>query len=280
MSPRHVTADGGARPRSLVFDLFAQYVREDGGDIELQSLTRLMECFDVPGDSVRVLMSRLRREGWFQTTRSGRTSVYAPTDAGSRLLEEGLQRISVRNREAWSGRWQMAIFSVPESQRAARVRVRKGLAWLGYGPLAPSTWLSPHDRHEEATRLLASEPSVSYDLMTAMSASLEEDRERAARCWDLDGLSRDYSTFLRRWERRLSSARTGAVSPRDALVQRTQIVHEYRMFLFRDPDLPDALLPPDWPGLRAHAVMLETLELLRAPATSFYEEIVAGRAGR
>lgn len=272
------TASETARPRSLVFDLFGQYVDRGDDGIRLQALTRLLECFDVPGDSVRVLMSRLRAEGWFETVRNGRSSVYTPTAAGWRLLEEGMERITERSQEVWHSRWHMVIFSVPESQRAARVRIRKRLAWLGFGPLAPSTWLSPHDRLAEVRALFAEEPTASFDVMLAMSTDPAEDRLRAARCWDLDGLARDYRAYIKRWEAKLRPARAGRTSPRDALIRRVQVVHEYRLFLFRDPDLPVQLLPPDWPGHRAQELMLEALELLREPAMAFYRQSADGRA--
>ena len=42
-----------------------------------------------------------------------------------------------------------------------------------------------------------------------------------------------------------------ALSPAEAFFARTLLIHEYRKVLLRDPNLPQALLPANWPGMRA-----------------------------
>jgi len=41
------------KARSLVFDLFGDYLRYRGGEVRLRSLVSLMSCFDVPEPTVR-----------------------------------------------------------------------------------------------------------------------------------------------------------------------------------------------------------------------------------
>ena len=36
-----------------------------------------------------------------------------------------------------------------------------------------------------------------------------------------------------------------------AFIGRTVLIHEYRRILLHDPDVPEALLPADWPGTQA-----------------------------
>ncbi|WP_169747885.1 PaaX family transcriptional regulator [Pseudonocardia acaciae] len=266
-------------PRSLVFDVFGEYVRADGGYLTLGALSRLLGPFDVPPDSLRVLMSRLRREGLFDTVRSGRHSFYVPSERGWRVLDEGYVRIMGRPLAPWSGEWYVVIYSVPETERTARVRIRKRLAWLGFAPLAAATWVSPRDRLDEATAMLEGEPCVRYDRLVARSVGPEEDRERANRAWDLAGLADRYREYLARWEPEVERVRATPPDPEAAFVRRIQVIHEYRKFLFEDPDLPMPLLPPDWPGSRAHEVMLENFEVLREPAMRHYREVTAAMPG-
>jgi phenylacetic acid degradation operon negative regulatory protein len=42
-----------------------------------------------------------------------------------------------------------------------------------------------------------------------------------------------------------------AWEPADAFMVRSLLIHEYRRVLLRDPNLPLAFLPPDWPGVQA-----------------------------
>lgn len=260
------------KPRSIVFDLFGDYVRYRGGAARLRTLSALMGCFGVGESTVRVVLSRLRKEGWFDARRDGRESVYALNARSLRLLDEGRSRIFDRVRDPWDGTWHMVIYSVPETDRGVRDRVRKELAWLGFGPLAPSTYICPHDRAGQVRAAFADEPAVRLDTLRCGSPGLAVDRAMAARCWDLDGLDADYRALLRTYGDRLPSYRAGALSPRDALVERMRLTYDYRRFPFRDPDLPLELLPPGWSGREAHEMFLEAHALLAPPANTFYDE--------
>jgi phenylacetic acid degradation operon negative regulatory protein len=271
--------------RSIVFDLFGEYIRYDGGEIGLRALVELLAPFGISEDVVRVLMARLRREGWFESSRVGRQSRYQLTDEGWRLLDTGRERIFERPLEPWPGQWCLAIYSVPESARATRDRLRKTLTWLGFGPLAASAWVSPHDRRAQVAEAWKGEsdgtgntpepPGGRLQLLMARSGGLDEDREMAARCWDLGGLNDAYAEFLATWEPKVKAWPRRLPEGAEALVERTRFIHEYRMFPFKDPGLPAELLPPDWRGRQAHDLFVAGFGLLRAPALAHYEEVLA-----
>ncbi|HTK67096.1 MAG TPA: PaaX family transcriptional regulator C-terminal domain-containing protein [Pseudonocardia sp.] len=259
--------------RSLVFDLFGGYVRYDGGGIALRDLAAVAEPFGVSADALRVVMSRLRREGWFDVSRSGGRARYEATDRTWALLDEGYERIFVAREEPWSGEWHVVIYEVSESERAAREQLRRELAWLGFGPLAASTWLSPHDRLDAVLEWAADQPSVRIVTLIARSRGVAHDREYAARCWDLAAIQRDYLSFLRQYGSAEATAAWRAATGTDALVRRVRLAHDYRLFLFRDPRLPAHLLPPDWPAQRARDLFTEAYGHLEAEAVSAYRRL-------
>jgi phenylacetic acid degradation operon negative regulatory protein len=261
--------------RSIVFDLFGEYIRYDGGEIGLRALVELLAPFGISEDVVRVLMARLRREGWFESSRVGRQSRYTLTDEGWQLLDTGRERIFERPPEPWSGQWCLAIYSVPESARASRDRLRKTLTWLGFGPLAASTWISPHDRRAQVEEAWKGESDGRLQLLMARSGSLEEDRDMAARCWDLAELDRGYAEFLDKWEPQVAAWQRRPPEGAGALVERSRLIHEYRMFPFKDPGLPAELLPPGWKGRQARELFLAGFGLLRAPAVAQYQQVLA-----
>ncbi len=261
------------KPRSIVFDLFGDYIRYERGEIRLRALSALLDCFGVGESTVRVVMARLKKEEWFDSRREGRETIYALNDKSWRLLDEGRSRIFERSQTPWDRRWHMVIYSVPEADRALREELRKELSWLGFGPLASSTWISPRDRLTELEEHFASHPSIRLDLLRCESSGLAQDREMAARCWDLDSLNADYQSLLRTYRPRMSDYRAGRVAPRQALIERMQLTHDYRMFPFRDPDLPEELVPAGWKGHEAHEMFIEAHDLLRAPAEQFFREI-------
>jgi phenylacetic acid degradation operon negative regulatory protein len=258
------------RPRSVVLDLAGDYIRYHGGVIALGAMSQLLAAFDVSEDNVRALMSRLRREGFFQTQRQGRTAEYVLAPDTLHLLDEGRDRIFTRHPDAWDGAWHMVIYQVPETARASRDRLRTGLSWLGFGPLAPSTWLSARDRRPQVRELFTRESDARFDQLTARSQGGEEDRDLAARCWDLRKLAEEYCAWIAVWR----DFDPSALGDEQALVQRTRLVYTYRKFPFADPDLPSALLPVGWPGTEAHALFLALYEALAAPAQRWFQEVI------
>jgi phenylacetic acid degradation operon negative regulatory protein len=168
----------------------------------------------------------------------------------------------------------MVVYSVPETERALREQLRKKLAWFGFGPLSSAVWLSPHDRTDAVLAAFADHPAAQLHTFRSRSAGAEADRDIAARAWDLKELDQDYSELLETYRPRLAGYRDGTLSDREALVERMRLIHDYRLFPFRDPDLPPELLPADWQGRRAHEVFLEAHGLLRARAEECVDRLL------
>jgi len=267
------------KARGLVLDLFADYLRYRGGEVRLRGLIALMDCFAVPEATVRVVVARLRKEGWLESRRDGRETRYLLTETGWRQLESARSRIFKRGAEPWDGQWHLVIYSVPETERALREQLRKKLYWLGFGPLSSSVWLSPHDRVDAVRANFVDQPVIRIDTFHARSGSVEVDRDMAARCWGLSALNRDYTEMLERYQPRMTWYRARRLRGTEALVERARLLHDYRFFPARDPDLPARLLPEGWPGRAAHEMFLEAHELLREPAEACVDQLLASIGG-
>jgi phenylacetic acid degradation operon negative regulatory protein len=261
-------------PRSLVLNLFGDYLRYAGGEVKLGELTELMVAFGVEPATIRVSMSRLKKEGWFTTRRDGRETVYGLSDHMLDVLIQGRARIFRRREEPWAGRWTMVIYQVPESERAVREQLRKQLAWTGFGQLSPSTWLAPHDLSREATELASDYEMARMDIPWCGSDDAEAARDLAARCWDLDSLGRDYRTFLNTYAHLDNERGNSSKAGQQALVERTRITDDFRRFPFRDPELPHELQPEDWPGPAAFSLFGRVHEQLRPQANAYVESVI------
>jgi len=258
------------KPRSVLFDIFGSYVRYRGGVIGLGDLSSIMSWFGISDDATRVTLSRMKRESWFTSQRIGRSSYYSLTDRGWQLLDDGLNRIFERRAEEWDGTWQVLVYSIPEHHRALRERFRKELSWRGFGPLAASTWLCPHERASGLTEMLPDDAQL--QVFTSRTGSMLEDSTIARSCWDIDSLQKDYRLFIDRYAPWMDTRKVERTSAREALVVRTEITHDYRLFPFRDPDLPSRLLPRDWPGHEAHGIFRATLANLESLAWQAFDE--------
>ncbi|SFN29958.1 transcriptional regulator, PaaX family [Pseudonocardia ammonioxydans] len=260
--------------RSLVFDLFGDFLRYRDGDIRLRNLSALLDCFGVPGSTARVVVTRLRKEGWLVSRRDGRETVYSLSDAAWALLDEGRERIFHRVQGPWDGQWHMVLYSVPESERGLREQLRKKLSWFGFGALSSGVWVSPHDRAGRVQAAFADERAVRLDVFRSRSTGHDADRDIAARSWDLAALGNAYAEFLGTYAPRLAGYRAGDLQGAAALVERVRLVHDYRRFPFHDPDLPRELLPECWQGRQAHEVFLEAHGLLRGPAEAWVDALL------
>lgn len=262
------------KPRALILDLFGDYLRYAGSEVRLADITELLAVFDVEPATVRVNLSRLRKEGWFTTRRVGRETVYSLTPHMLEILDEGRERIFRHREENWQGRWTMVIYQVPESERAVREQLRKRLAWHGFGQLSPSTWLAPHDLFDDVRGLAAEYPLAKIDVLWCGTGDLEQDRDIAGRCWDLEHLGSDYREFIRTYNHLDNESVNAQKDGQTALIERMQVIGDFRRFPFRDPVLPRELQPADWPSGEAYALFGAIHRQLGPAATDFISGVI------
>ncbi len=103
-----------------------------------------------------------------------------------------------------------------------------------------------------------------------------------SRAWDLAGLAADYRRFLLRFGsviERFRQADDAAHDPAQSFLVRTLLIHEYRRVLLRDPQLPAALLPLDWPGAAAYALCRDFYRLTHRAAERHLMATLRGPRG-
>lgn len=264
------------KPRSLVIDIFADYVMHRSGEVSALTLTRLAELFGVSSATMRVTISRMSKEGWIESLGRGRVSYYGATERLRTVVNESAERILERRNEPWDRRWDVVIYTIPETDRRRRDHLRSKLEWLGYGQFSPGCWMSPHRRNGAVLASLDPRHELAsdeFEILEATSTDSERDLAIAHRCWQLDELNSDYGAFEERGRKQLAHLRSNPVDDNDAFVLRILLVYEYRKFPFRDPDLPSELLPGEWLGRSAHSTFVELRELLRVPAFRFFDSL-------
>ena len=197
--------------------------------------------------------------------------------SAQRTLDDGARRIFAfgATDTHWDGRWSIVAFSVAETDRDRRHVLRTRLRWLGFAPLYAGIWVSPHRDLEPVARSL---DELGIDDATLFEAeSLPRRGESAAplRAWDLGGLRARYDAFVRRFSRYRDRLRAGKITPRQALVDRTELMDAWRAFPREDPELPSEFLPRDWPRREARALFLHLYDGLGPMAERRVAEIVA-----
>lgn len=268
------------RPQDLVFTLFGEYLLRRSGPVPVGALITLLSPFGLSEGAVRTVLSRMVRKRWLVSGRGGRRGQYSLSARGRRLLEAGEARIfHPRWDEPWDGQWYLLAYSIPESRRALRDRLRVRLAWLGFGSLGNGLWISPHEVDDEVREL-----ARSYRLESRLvafrgpAAGFTDAGKLAATCWDLPGINRGYAAFIRRWTPEYMRCRSavpgGDVDDEGCFALRFRLIHEYREFPLLDPYLPRVLLPPDWGGECAAHLFRTFHDLLVAPADRHVDAVL------
>lgn len=243
---------GSASARSLLLTVLGEFVHPRGASVWTGTLVEALGALGVEEKSARQSLSRSAGEGLLESTRHGRRVQWDLTPAGAHLLEQGTRRIYgfTREQHPWDGRWLVLTVAIPETQRQLRHRLRTRLTWLGLGSPAPGLWVVPDARKESDVREVVEDLGLAERAFAWIgpAAGLGDQRRLLADAWELDHVAARYLDFIADFGDRDVSGRT------EAFVAQVRIVQEWRRFPFLDPDLPGALLAPDWPGPRAAAV--------------------------
>ena len=272
-------SDAG-RPQHLLVTLLGDYWKGRRDPISSAALVRMLGEFEISALATRSALSRLTARGLLARSQRGRRTYYALTDRAQRTLDDGARRIFAfgATDAHWDGRWSIVTFSVAEADRDRRHVLRTRLRWLGFAPLYAGVWVSPHRDLEPVARALDELGIDDATLFEAEALPREGETVAPLRAWDLGGLRRRYEAFVRRFARDRQRLRAGKLTPKEALVGRTELMDAWRAFPREDPDLPSEFLPRDWPRREARALFLELYDGLGAMAERRVAEIVAEEA--
>ncbi|MCP4537655.1 MAG: phenylacetic acid degradation operon negative regulatory protein PaaX [Chloroflexi bacterium] len=270
-----------SQSQDLVFTLYGDYIRHRGGEAWTGSLIELLSLFGLSGQAVRSTLSRMSQKGWLESRKSGRHSYYSMTPKCLKLLEEGARRIFQPRCDPWNGQWHLLTYSIPETKRHLRRKLRRRLLWLGFGALNHVTWISHCDLQSDVEQIvndLQVRPYVEF--FTAEHHGFASDQEIVARCWNLEQLNDYYDTLIARYDppfqenqARLIAGK--ALELQECFEQRFMLVHEYRFSPYVDPNLPLELLSDDWLGGRATQLFQEYHDLLIERAEAFVDSVLA-----
>ncbi len=267
--------------QDMIFTLYGDYVRHRGGEAWTGSLIELLGLFGLSGQAVRSTLSRMSREGWLESRKSGRHSFYSMTPKCIELLEEGARRIFQPRYDPWDGRWRLLTYSMPESKSHLRRRLRRRLLWFGFGALNHTTWISCRDLRADVEQIVDSLSVRSYvEFFIAEHQGFSSGEEIVARCWNLEQLDEYYAALIARYdppfqEHQARLAAGDRLEPRECFAQRFMLVHEYRFSPYVDPNLPLELLPDDWLGERTTQLFQQYHDLLIEEAEAFVDSVFA-----
>jgi phenylacetic acid degradation operon negative regulatory protein len=239
------------RPRktkTTLLTILGGIVAPLGIDVWQETLVNSLTSLGASIPASRQVVARAVSDQWLTSHRVGRRSRMALTDRARDGLVSGHQRmLQFGEAREWSGAWLCVALSVPENSRALRHHLRTELGWLGFGSLGNGVWISPHPENERAILdLLANNEGLGGGyVFTSMRPASHSPQELAIAGWDLDGLRARYEAFITDFEP------AAPRSPAERFSCWADLVTRWRHFPLFDPDLPEHVLPADWPRRRA-----------------------------
>ena len=244
---------GAPAARSVLLTVLGEYVLPVEDGVWQETLISSLGTMDFKAQAARQALARSVTAGWLTTERHGRRSRMRLTAETATMLRSGAERI-YRFGEPWrwDSRWLLVVLRVPEQRRDLRHQLRTRLAWAGFGSLGGGLWISPHAERESELREMAIENPAAELLSFRTELGAVCDPERlVAEAWDLTEVSEAYDAFI------ADFGRLRPKTPEAVFRAQTLLVHAWRRFPFLDPDLPEGLLPSNWPRRRAHDVFQE-----------------------
>jgi phenylacetic acid degradation operon negative regulatory protein len=221
---RDLTADQTPRVWSLLVSLFGELAQDADAQISGTLLGRLTALMGIRPEAVRVALHRLRKDGWIQSERRGRSSVYALTGWGRAQSAQATPRIYDLHPgpdTAW-----LVVFDPSQSLPQD----------------AQGVWVSANTLITHAHQ----------DWPTAFCALLHPDA--SVPDWIADKVcGPQVAQQSREFLHRLQSVQdslpmTPELDPFEAAALRILIVDGWRRIVLRTPHLPPHVFPPAWAG--------------------------------
>src|SRR4249920_2902992 len=229
-----------SRTGSIVITVFGDAIVPRGGSVWLGTLLEFFKTLDIDGGVVRTAMSRLAADGWLEREKVGRNSFYRLVKSGRQTFDAATKHIYDAQVSDWTGRFELLLIGRAEDRDASREALRNA----GFGSPLPGVWVAPSGVPipEEAASAIRLE----------VSAEDDSGRRLLSASWPLDRTADAYLKFMKTFEPLHRWILSGEqLTEADAFTARVLLIHHYRRVVLRDPLLPTALLPSDWPGRAA-----------------------------
>lgn len=238
---------------------------------------------EVDEAATRSALMRLKRAGVLQSVREG-VAGYQLNPELEDVFREGDERIYAPKRSGPDDPWVIVSFSVPESQRNLRYRIRRILSQRGFGTVSAGLWIAPAPAVEHLRQELRREELLEFAEFFIGHPLVAPGPEKIQTWWDIAALEALYTGFIERfrpvqhrWRASASSTsgRSRAVAGNAAaFADYLSTVTAWRRLPFLDPGIPLAYLPNNWQGRAAEELFADIHDRLASPARQYVTSVI------
>jgi len=231
------------RPEQLALAFLGEFLLPRSERIPAGMFLATLSGFGVPELTTRSVLNRMKERGLLDDERRGRTLLFGLTAQARQIVGDADRRVRAEFPFAPSGDgWTLVSFTIPESRRELRHRIRTALTWAGFASLRDGVWIAPGDidvRNVIGTTV-AGVSEAGITVFRGVSLDDLTDRRAVSDAWDLEGIRVAHDGFQQRW-----TAPTGSES---AVQEIVALLADWLALLRSDPRLPNNQLPENWPA--------------------------------
>jgi phenylacetic acid degradation operon negative regulatory protein len=228
-----------SRTGSIIITVFGDAIVPRGGSVALGTLLEFFAAIDVDSSVVRTAMSRLTADGWFEREKVGRNSFYRLVQRERLTFDIATKHIYGPPASDWTGRFELLLIANGGDRDAAREALKNA----GFGTPLPGVWVAPSG--------VPIPGEASGAIRLEVSAEDDSGRRLLSESWPLERTAEAYRRFMKSFEPLRTWVAGDKLRDIEAFTARVLLIHHYRRVVLRDPLLPMALLPRDWPGRAA-----------------------------
>lgn len=233
----HLTGDQTPRVWSLLVTVFGELAQDEGAQIKGTVLSRLCNLMGIKPEAMRVALHRLRKDGWIQSERSGRTSSYALTDWGRTQSAAATPRIYGHEplpQEAW-----LVLF---DPGRPVDDHQTDGV-WIAANMLVTTT--RPAQAQTFASEIVPDQPLPMWMTNRICPSDLVQTMQ---------------DTLNRMAQVQNGVDNSGALDCFEVSAIRILIVDRWRRVVLKTPLLPAHVFPETWTGQDCRTTVVSLLE--------------------
>ena len=268
-----------AQPQRLVVTLVGAYVRDQSKIVWSGGLVQVLDVFGLSAQAARIALARMVRRGLLEPQKRGRTVHYALTDRMMRAIRRGDKRLfNMGQVPAEDEPWTLLWHVIPDTARHERALLGRRLRFEGFGSPNDGMWLSPADRKEAASEVVAELKIEDHcSIFLGRPGVGEGTKTLIDSAWDLDALASDYKDFVKEFSPFRAKRRRDELDDIEALRVHMALTDRFRAFASSDPGLPAALATD--PKTRKDSIELFNLlySELQAPAQRAFDALTAPR---
>jgi phenylacetic acid degradation operon negative regulatory protein len=252
---RNLTEGQSPRVWSLLISVFGDLAQKEGSRISGALLRQLTEAIGIKPEAMRVAIHRLRKEGWIDSQRNGRTSVYFLTAWGRAQSAQATPRIYATGQAA-DHAWLVMFNPTEPAPKNDLIG-----AWVSSNVLITS--IEPESKQTFVSSLSAQTTVPDW----ISSKVCEEPTLR---------MSQDFAKALEQVTRHFTPA--PALPLLEVAALRVLLVHGWRRIILKAPLLPDYIFPKKWSGPQCRLKVASLLAQYPTPALDELETAVTSAA--